>query len=101
MNFILHLFLLFFLLVSGPLIAKEFVVDVYNKNQSLAGNTIFGYNQNLKNIRIIEVNSDGKVVWKYKVPRHLLAKRSIVWDVKVIHNTQYLIFNTQYTIYNT
>lgn len=90
MNFILHLFLLFFLLVSGPLIAKEFVVDVYNKNQSLAGNTIFGYNQNLKNIRIIEVNRDGKVVWKYKVPRHLLAKRSIVWDVKVLDNQNIL-----------
>lgn len=97
MRIILSLFFLLSWLVSGSLLASDFVVDIYDKNQSLAGNTIFGYNQNLKNIRIIEVNSDGKVVWSYSVPKRLLAKNlkkktkvSIVMDAKVLDNQNVL-----------
>jgi len=93
MRFILNLFLLFFWLISGPLFAKVFVVDIYNKDQSLAGNTIFGYSQNRDKPKIVEVNSNGKVVWEYKIPKHLFkTKKRHVWDVKVLGN-QNILFN--------
>ncbi len=97
MRIILSLFFLLSWLASGSLLASDFVVDINNKSQSLIGNTIFGYNQNLKKPKIIEVNHTGEVVWSYSVPKRLLAKnpenkskRSIVMDAKVLDNQNVL-----------
>lgn len=91
MRFILNLILLFFWLISGSIFAKEFVVDIYNKINPIAGNTIFGYNQNPKKPKIVEVNSDGKIIWEYKIPKHLFkTKKRNVWDVKVLDNLNIL-----------
>jgi len=97
MRIILSLFFLLSWLASGSLLASDFVVDINNKSQSLVGNTIFGYNQNPKKPKIIEVNHTGEVVWSYSVPKRLLAnnpenktKVSIVMDAKVLDNQNVL-----------
>jgi outer membrane protein assembly factor BamB len=85
-NFLKYIFIVNLLIINFKVLG-EFSIDKYDSSKAYVGTTIFAYNWNKKNPRIVEVNMDGDIVWEYKIPKKLLKKRPyMLMDVERLTN---------------
>jgi hypothetical protein len=74
-------------------------VDVYRPDMVWAGTTLLADKHNPKNIRIIEVNMLGEIVWEYLVPENLKEYTNPGFDVEWLPNNNILFVLPRNGIY--
>ena len=70
---------------------QELWVSVYQADKVYPGTTIFPFNLDPENPRIIEVDMEGNIVWQYAVPDGLKGNTNPGWDVEPLDNGNILI----------
>ncbi len=83
---------------------EEFFVKKYDSAKAYNGTTIFSFNADWLNSRIIEVDMNGNIVWQYRIPNHLrkLKERSkggMLMDVERLINGNTLFNISESGIY--
>jgi hypothetical protein len=66
------------------------VVDVYKSDKAWAGTTLLPDNHDISNPRIIEVNMEGEIIWKYDLPATLKKYTNPGFDVELLANNNIL-----------
>lgn len=61
-------------------------VSVYDTEKTFEGTTLLTDGHDTKNLRIIEVDMDGDIVWEYAVPRELINGQAVGFDAEFLEN---------------
>ena len=77
---------------------QELRVTVYQPDKVWPGTTIFPFNLDPDNPRIIEVDMEGNIVWQYSVPASLRHNTNPGWDVEPLDNGNLLILYPGYGV---
>ena len=75
---------------NPPIKDPEIFIDIYKKNKSIEGTTIFADFHNSKTTRIIEVNMNGEIIWEYIIPAQLKRYTNPGFDVEWLPNNNIL-----------
>lgn len=62
------------------------VVSAYDPDRAYDGTTLLTDSHDATNLRIVEVNMDGEVVWEYAVPRSLVKGQPVGFDAERLAN---------------
>jgi hypothetical protein len=64
----------------------DFVVDIYKPDMTWNGTTLFADYHTTDNVRIVEVNMNGEIVWQYAIPDNLKRYTNPGFDVQLLPN---------------
>jgi hypothetical protein len=70
------------LALEEPITDPDIYVDIHNPDKAWQGTTVLSDNHRPDRSRIIEVNMQGQILWKYDLPKHLKAYTNPGFDVK-------------------
>ena len=73
-----------------PITDPDIYVDIHNPDKTWQGTTLMADNHRPDRPRIIEVNMQGQIVWKYDLPGHLKAYTNPGLDVERLPNNNIL-----------
>jgi len=72
-------------------VAGDYVVDVYESDRVFPGTTLFTDNHDPENMRVVEVDMDGNIIWEFKVPQTWLIQPVVGFDAELLENGNILI----------
>ncbi len=79
--------------------SSDIYVDIYDPELTWTGTTLFADYHDPENMRIIEVNMLGEVVWEYAIPEDLKAYTNPGFDVELLPNGDILFLLPRHGIY--
>jgi hypothetical protein len=71
--------------------AGEYYVDIYDSSKTYNGTTLFTDNHDPSNMKVVEVDMQGEVVWEFTIPQNLLRGTVVGFDAELIGNGNILI----------
>jgi len=79
--------------------SSDIYVDIYDPELTWTGTTLFADYHDPENMRVIEVNMLGEVVWEYAIPEDLKAYTNPGFDVELLPNGDILFLLPRHGIY--
>ncbi|MFH1728829.1 MAG: aryl-sulfate sulfotransferase [Pseudomonadota bacterium] len=78
--------------LKNPFENGSYVVDIYDKEKSFNGKTVFADYHDLDKPKIVEVNMKGEITWEYKLPRYMKRYTNPGFDVEYIKKSDTFLF---------
>lgn len=79
--------------------AGTYYVDIYDSAQTCQGTTLFTDGHDVDNMRVVEVDMDGSIVWEFTVPPNWVKGNLVGFDVELLGNGNILIVLSKSGLY--
>ena len=71
--------------------AGDYYVDVYDSSRVFQGTTLFTDSHDPENMRVVEVDMAGAVIWEFTVPQNWLIQPVVGFDAELLPNGNILL----------
>lgn len=69
----------------------ELYVDIYDSQKACIGTTLFTDTHDTQNLRVVEVDMDGTVVWEFSIPQSWIQGQPVGLDAELLDNGNILL----------
>lgn len=77
----------------------EYYVDIYDPDQACNGTTLLTDGHNENNLKVVEVDMDGEIVWEFNVPQAWINGTAVGFEAELLANGNILMVLSQSGIY--
>jgi len=81
------------------IIPGEYYIDIYSPSEAYPGTTLFTDSHDEENLKIVEVDMNGEIVWEYTVPQNIIRNPTVGFEAELISNGNILFVLSNSGIY--